>query len=622
MHTGAARALSLREKFFAPAASPLKAPRVITPAIQLPCTEQPAMTPPAPEDRVQAPNTPAQPAVDIMALRAACTPLQAPAEEPSNTTPLPDEAAAQSPDSTTALETLGTAAPMPVGAAISQSAEPSVDISAIPSSSAELAETIAAPSVLVRELATGGEQGSESDEADKALSALMAQLPASADSISPPAQQALAETAHAEPADTKEPTKNMQDGAAPATPETTKHGGVIDQAAITSGAEAVQKQELPATEAILQQAPAQRLLFVPAERSASSAAVAPEEESVADRCSGAARALSEEPEGVHDNKAREESAGLPQMQSVQVVVTGPSQRLEPANPFFELKSFEPELLQAAEQQRSMSLKSTQSTDESQETQSLPNNPFFEIRGPASSPDQLLRRATLYLLGGESPSATAADLGIAPMSSANTEPVCGQDSVTAPAVAATELEPQPSRQPESPPDALAPVTSAVLPAKSLLAPVPLASVAEQASAEGPAGADADVSFMNSQPSAQPKPLPSTSSEGDASSRQSSHDTSSGKSSDIYLPAWKGSREAPAEAQTAVKAEAPAPASAKGKEKAEDIAAGSSAPNSAPNSGRLPSWLPGTPGQSMETFPRAALLSQGEHKTRCCPVPPRH
>lgn len=618
VRAGAARALSLREKFFAPAASPSKAPRVTTPAIQIPSAEQPTMTQPAPREHVQAPTTPAQPAMDIVALRATQTPLQAPAEEPSSTTPLPDEAAAQSPDNTAVQGAPGDAAPVPVRTANLHSAEASVNAGTVPSSSAELADTTAAPSVLVRELASGDDRVVESDEADKALSALMAQLPASADDISAPAQQALKETACAEPAHTKEAKREMQMNVAPATPETTKHGGVADQAAVTPGAEAAQGQEPPATKALSQQAPVQSLLVVPAERPASSAAPVLEEESVADKGDGAVRLLSKAPEGVHADKAGGDSAGLQPMQTVQVVVAGPPQRLKPANPFFELKSFDPELLQAAEQQRSMSTNSNQASDGSQKKQALPDNPFFEIRGPAASPDQLLRRATLYLLSGESLSATAADLGIAPMSRANTEPLCGQGSLTAPAVTASQLEPETTRQPDLTSDALTPATAAVLPARSLLAPVNLAKVAEQASAEGPSVANADISFMDSEPSAQPKPLASTSSEGDASSRQSSHDTSSGKSSDIYLPTWKGSQEPPAEVQSGTNAEALAPPSCKGKEKVDDTAAGSSAPNS----GRLPSWLPSTPGQSMETFPKAALLSQGDPEAFCRPVPPCH
>lgn len=51
-------------------------------------------------------------------------------------------------------------------------------------------------------------------------------------------------------------------------------------------------------------------------------------------------------------------------------------------------------------------------------------------------------------------------------------------------------------------------------------------------------------------------------------------------------------------------------AKGKEKVGDPVAPNSATNSAPNSGRLPSWLPATPGQSFEAVPRGALMRQGD------------
>ena len=627
VRAGSARALSLREKFFAQAASPSKAPRVTTPAVQIPPADGPAADQPALQELVEAPTTPAQPE-GILGLQSAITPLQAPAEAPTDTATLPDQAPAQSADTAAPLQIPTRAAPAPARAADLQPADASVSTGPVPESSAELADTTASPSSLIRELATREERSAESDEADKALSVLMAQLPASAEDISAPAQQALAATARLEPAHTKEAARDMQEGVALVTQGasgTAELYSVAAQPASALKARVARAEEVPAQQAALQPAPVQGLLVVPAERPASSAAPVPEEVDVANISvaitgKNAACALPEKPEEVQSSKAREKSAGLQQMQGIQVAVGSAAQHLKPGNPFFELKSFDPELLQAAKQQRSMSLNSALSTDAPQNEQSLPSNPFFETRGPASSPEQLLKHATLYFLAGESPSATAADLGIIPMSRANTEPLSGENSVVTPAVTANPLGPKTPRQPDTPPDKLAPAPAALLPAKSAKPLVPLAPVAEQSPAERLSGADADVGFLDQQPSAQPKPLPSTSSEGDASSRQSSHDTSSGKSSDIYLPAWKGAKEAPAEAQTAVKADAAASTIAKGKDKVvedevvEDIAAA----NSAPNSGHLPSWLPSTPGQSMETFPKAALIRQGEPRAHCCPI----
>ena len=599
-----------------------------TPAIQIPSTAEPRADKSPLKEPVQAPTTPAQPE-GILGLQAAPTPLRAPAETPAGAAVLPDEGPAQSAEAAAPLEdprsiALAPASP-PAENLKLQPAEVSVSTSPIPKSSAELADTAATPSALVRELANQSERGAESDEADKALGVLMAQLPASAENISAPAQQALAETACLEPAHIKEPQRDVQEGAAPVTQEKgdgTKLIRVAEQPASTPKARVAQAEDVPAQGVALQPQPVRGLFMVPTERPASSAAPLPEEGPVADKGRGTTHALPEEPERVHSNKAREKTLGPHQMQGFQVAVGSAAQLLKPGNPFFELKSFDPELLQAAEQQRSMSLSSTQSTEAPQSKQPPPTNPFFETRGPASSPDQLLKHATLYLLGGESPSATAADLGIIPMSRANTEPLSQQDSVTAPAVTAKPLGPKTPRQPDTPPAKLAPATSALLPAKSAKPLVPLAPVAELSAAAGSSGAHADISFLDQQPFAPPKPLPSTSSEGDASSRQSSHDTSSGKSSDIYLPAWKGAKEAPAEAQPTVEADTPAPASSKGKEKMVDdkVVEDTAAASSAPNSGRLPSWLPSTPGQSMEAFPKAALIRQGATRAHWCPVCP--
>ena len=621
---GAARALSLREKFFAQAASPSKAPRVTTPAVQIPSIDAPTADQPAPEAQAQAPTTPAQPALDIMARKAARTPLQAPAEEPSDTAELLDEAPESSADAAAmALQTPNTAAAAPTNDVDTRAGEASVQGIAAPHSSAELADATAAPSTLIRELASREERVAESDEADKALSALMAQLPAAAEDISAPAQQALTETARVEPAHTQEAEGDVQEDVAPEAPAVGATARLVDAIKQPAGMPNIRgalTEETLAQEEALQQAPTRGQPIISTEQPVNAAAQRPEEAYAAATSQTPPRAQPEERGNVHSDKAREGSAGLQQMQTVQVAVRGAPQQIKPENPFFELKSFDPELVQAAAQQRSMSLNSNQSADAPQNKEPLPDNPFFEIRGPASSPDQLLKHATLYLLGGESPSATAADLGIIPMSRANTEPICGQESASAPALAAHELGPKTPRQPDMVPDQLAPATSALMPAKSALRSVPLPSVAEQPPAEETPAADADVSFLDTQPSARPKPLPSTSSEGDASSRQSSHETSSAKSSEIYLPPYKSAEEAPVEAQPAVraetpKAETPAPASFKGKDKVEELTAGSSAPNS----GRLPTWLPGTPGQSMEAFPKAALMSQGSLQLTVPPSP---
>ncbi len=269
----------------------------------------------------------------------------------------------------------------------------------------------------------------------------------------------------------------------------------------------------------------------------SSAASVCDQAPVARKGKAVSRSMPQESAELHNNKAGERSArenNINQVQTVKMTVgAAGSQQQEPENPFFELKSFDPELLEAARQQRSMSLNSAASTDMPLSSDPLPDNPFFEIRGPASSPDELLKHATLYLLAGESPNATAADLGKAPISRANTEPVSGpvlgQQFSTAPGLAKPALEPKTPRQAGMQHDALAPAISA-------LPSGPLASVPEPAGAEL-SDDEASGSFLDPKASAELQPETTINAGDDAPSRQSSRDTSSGKSSDIYLPAWK-------------------------------------------------------------------------------------
>jgi len=274
----------------------------------------------------------------------------------------------------------------------------------------------------------------------------------------------------------------------------------------------------------------------------SSAASVCDQAPAAGKGKAVSRSMPQESAELHNNKAGERSApenNINQVQTVKMTVgAADSQQQEPENPFFELKSFDPELLEAARQQRSMSLNSAASTDMPLSSAPLPDNPFFEIRGPASSPDELLKHATLYLLAGESPNATAADLGNAPISRANTEPVSGpvlgQHFSTAPDLAEPDqaspsLEPKTPRQAGVQHDALAP-------AMSTLPSGPLASVPEPAGAELSED-EVSGSCLDPEASAEPQPETTSNAGDDTSSGQSSRDTSSGKSSDIYLPAWK-------------------------------------------------------------------------------------
>ena len=145
------------------------------------------------------------------------------------------------------------------------------------------------------------------------------------------------------------------------------------------------------------------------------------------------------------------AAGLQQMHSVRVCM-GDAQQLASGETLLDLQ------LDVAKQQRSMSIKSVSSGPlvaflAANEAEPDSENPFFEIRGPASSPEQLLKHATLFLLG-QSPNATAADLGVLPLSRAATEPLSGQAPASpdkadpeAPAAAGDMRKVQSARAPE-------------------------------------------------------------------------------------------------------------------------------------------------------------------------------
>lgn len=106
-----------------------------------------------------------------------------------------------------------------------------------------------------------------------------------------------------------------------------------------------------------------------------------------------------------------------------------------------------------------------------------------------------------------------------------------------------------------------------------------------------------------------PKASETSEEEPSSGDTSRQTSSGKSSstgktsDIYLPAWDAST---AKGQTPEKALL-AEAVPEVPETARKDRAGTVTPGLA---SRAPSWQPATPGQSMEVFSKGMLMREGE------------
>ena len=207
------------------------------------------------------------------------------------------------------------------------------------------------------------------------------------------------------------------------------------------------------------------------------------------------------------------AAGGQQMHSVRVCMGDATQQLASGETLLDLQ------LDVAKQQRSMSIKSVSSGPlvaflAANEAEPDSENPFFEIRGPASSPEQLLKHATLFLLG-QSPSATAADLGVPSLSRAATEPLSGQAPASpdkadpeAPVAASDMRKVQSARVPEpehqvpadlaaackqiaEPEIAVAPEQMAALPAALGIVPMlspaqsePSSSVREQLSVEVP------------------------------------------------------------------------------------------------------------------------------------------
>lgn len=494
---GQSRALSLRERYRSESFGPRKGPRVTTPASQLPYGEQPAH-----DDSVQGPLTPAQPTIRPPAPQPAAPAVQPPASDapgPSAAAPA-EEGTPQKPS---------VQVPVNVGAWQPPQAAPA-GAEEVPETSADFADITAAPSALIRELTSGDKaprDPAEVDEAEKALHALAAKLPAKGESAAsesaPPAQRAPKREAPSSELPREEDADAEAD-----TPATPGRGNKIRRVRIAEQPELEPDAEAPRAEGdATEQAPAAVPLdFQPQ----ASKAAAGRDQTLAD-IEGknlAGSAAVDEPEGSQD-------AGLQRMQSVKISIGNAGQQLHGDNPFFEIRSDNPDLLEAARQQRSMSLNSTSTDAASQRELHLPENPFFEIRGPASSPEQLLRHATLYLLGGESPSATAADLGIMPLSRANTEPVTGP---LVPGAAAPELAPKTPRQAGSPPKDEAPATSALPPATSALPHAPLAPMPEPGDelAEEPQQFDVSGTFLAAQPSALLKPQATTTSDEDASS----------------------------------------------------------------------------------------------------------
>ena len=463
-----------------------------TPASQLPYLEQPAH-----DDSVQGPLTPAQPMFRPPAPQRAAPVVLPPVSDapgPSAAAPA-EEVTLQKPSM-----------PATVNVAASQSPQAAAaGAEGVPETSADFADITAAPSALIRELTSGDKtlrDPAEADEAEKALHALAAQLPARGESAAsesaPPVQRALKSEApslellHEEGADTEADTPAMLGRG-----NKSRRVRIAEQPELPHDAEAPRAEDVAPEQA---PAPFPTDFWPQATEAAAGKSQTPADKEGKGIAGSVAVDL--EPEGSQD-------AGLQRMQSVKVSIGEAGQQLQGDNPFFELRSDDPDLLEAARQQRSMSLNSTSTDVASQRELHLPENPFFEIRGPASSPEQLLRHATLYLLGGESPSATAADLGIMPLSRANTEPVTGQ---VVPGAAAPELAPKTPRQAGSPPEDEALATSALPPATAALPRAPLALVPEPnvELAEEPQESDVSGTFLAAQPSALPKPQASTTS----------------------------------------------------------------------------------------------------------------
>ena len=344
------------------------------------------------------------------------------------------------------------------------------------------------------------------------------------------------------------------------------------------------------------------------------------------------------------------AAGLQQMHSVRVCMGDATQQLASGETLLDLQ------LDVAKQQRSMSIKSVSSGPlvaflAANEAEPDSENPFFEIRGPASSPEQLLKHATLFLLG-QSPGATAADLGVLPLSRAATEPLSGQAPASpdkadpeAPVAASDMRKVQSARVPEpkhqvpadlaaackqiaEPEVAAAPQQPAALPAAPGIVPMlspaqsePASSVREQlsvevpnedtfafasslitsqSSAEHPAGTEArNISSSSSDtPTLMPAdPLPKQSKAPSSSSVTSKKDEAAAAKAKAAAKAEHRKKDEVAAAKAKAKASLEAGRAERKKERREKS-----------SKIRPPSSEPATPDQSMEYIP-GGLRRQG-------------
>ena len=345
------------------------------------------------------------------------------------------------------------------------------------------------------------------------------------------------------------------------------------------------------------------------------------------------------------------AAGHQQMHSVRVCMGDATQQLASGETLLDLQ------LDVAKQQRSMSIKSVSSGPlvaflAANEAEPDSENPFFEIRGPASSPEQLLKHATLFLLG-QSPGATAADLGVLPLSRAATEPLSGQAPASpdkadpeAPVAASDMRKVQSARVPEpehqvpadlaaackqiaEPEVAAAPEQTAAQPAAPGIVPMlspaqsePSSSVREQlsvevptedtfafasslitsqSSAEHPAGAEARTvsSSSSDTPTLVPAdPLPKQSKAPLSSSVTSKKDEAAAAKAKAAAKAEHRKKDEVAAAKAKAKASLEAGRAERKKERREKQS----------SKIRPPSSEPATPDQSMEYIP-GGLRRQG-------------
>lgn len=482
-----------------------------------------------------------------------------------------------------------------------QPAEDPLRVDKTAESPVELADPVQASRTLIRQLSSGSATRAEADEAERALCALSLEQPASEDNHSVPAQQHRPEFPPCAdlsiPKDAApEAEKGMQGPGTPIVPvksAKTRRVRIVDQPETLHAEDSVQAEQAQPEQATKDEVVTIAPNQTPASNSAAEAMSGTRQAPDEDETTASAKesmhstVLPDEVANGHIEEGEACSSEAPKVQQMQPVMVssgeaGQQQRSE--NPFFKLKAFDPELLELARQERNLSLGSSVDGAFQRDDEPLPDNPFFETQGPASSPDQLLRHATVFLLGGESPTATAADRGMIPMSRADTEPLCGQASGPGPG-------PTPDLAPKTP--RLAPATSALPPA-----PAPTPHPAGAADLSPSAQFDISSTFLASQPSAALSP------------RMSAIDGPSTEDNDPGTPLPAANDSVAKRPTIALSAEAEhankkfqegKAAEGKGKDRLGDMAMS--------NSTRLPSWQPATPGQSMEALPADVMARQG-------------